>query len=235
MTGTGDSAPEAAGPAPDRRLRRPLLIGLTGPIGCGKSTVAGMLGELGGTVIDADVLARRATDPGRGTLAQIRGRFGDNVFGPNDEMDRAAVAAIVFDDPQALADLERIIHPEVRKMVDELLEKSATDDAPFVVIEAIKLVEGGLAARCDEVWLIECEPETQRARLAARGVPAADAERRLSAQGSGLTDRLSASLGSGDGASTRVRIVSTEGSVEQTRDRIEEALADAFDGGFGRG
>jgi dephospho-CoA kinase len=243
MTGTGDSAPEAAGPAPDRRLRRPLLIGLTGPIGCGKSTVAGMLGELGGTVIDADVLARRATDPGRGTLAQIRGRFGDNVFGPNDEMDRAAVAAIVFDDPQALADLERIIHPEVRKMVDELLEKSATDDAPFVVIEAIKLVEGGLATLCDEVWLVTCEPAEQLARLAARNDAARDAQARIAPQAdteariapqtnaesriaaerdaeariaaqAGLVDRL---------RPFATRVIDTSGSIADSRSRVAEA------------
>ena len=66
------------GSAPRRAAPRPLLIGLTGPIGCGKSTVARMLGELGGTVIDADVLARRATEPGRPTLPAIRERFGDD-------------------------------------------------------------------------------------------------------------------------------------------------------------
>ena len=136
--------------------RTPLLIGITGPIGCGKSTVAAILHELGGEVIDADVLARRATDPGRATLPAIRARFGDEVFTSDGELDRSAMATVVFADPAALADLELIVHPEVRKMVDATLEKASADDAPFVVIEAIKLVEGGLAQRCDEVWLIEC-------------------------------------------------------------------------------
>lgn len=232
MTGRHESAAKGPGSGSAGRPRKPLLIGLTGPIGCGKSTVAGMLGGLGGTVIDADVLARHAADPGRQTLAQIRERFGDDVFGPNDEMDRAAMAAIVFDDPAALADLEGIIHPEVRKMADEQLERAAVDDAPFVVIEAIKLVEGGLAARCDEVWLIECEPDTQRRRLAARGVSEEDAGRRLGAQGSDMVDRLAASLGAGHGASPRVRRLTTEGSIEATRDLIEDALADAIEAGF---
>src|SRR5215210_7093298 len=135
-----------------REARRPLLIGLTGPIGCGKSTVARMLGDLGGYVIDADILARHATDPGRPTLPRIRERFGDAVFTAAGELDRAAMASIAFDDPRALAQLEQIIHPEVRHLVEAELRGTAAADSPFVVIEAIKLVEGGLAERCDEVW-----------------------------------------------------------------------------------
>ena len=105
----------------DRKAPPPLLIGITGPIGCGKSTVGRMLSELGGTVIDADVLARRATDPGRSTLPQIRERFGDGVFDEEGNLDRAAMARIVFRDAEALADLERIVHPEVRVLVEEEL------------------------------------------------------------------------------------------------------------------
>src|SRR6188472_3662528 len=149
----------------DRKAPPPLLIGITGPIGCGKSTVGRMLAELGGTVIDADVLARRATEPGRATLPQIRERFGAGVFDDDGNLDRAAVARIVFQDADALSALEGIIHPEVRVLVDEELAKATADEAPFVAIEAIKLVEGGLATRCAEVWLIECDPNTQRQRL----------------------------------------------------------------------
>lgn len=209
--------------------RPPLLIGVSGPIGCGKSTVAQILGELGGTVIDADLLARRATEAGRATLAQIRARFGGGVFTPDGELDRAALAAIVFEDEAALADLEGIIHPEVRRMVDELLTAAASDDAPFVLIEAIKLVEGGLADRCDEVWLIECNPETQRRRLAQRGLSAEDAERRLAAQGPDLAGRLARLLDSQTEAARRVRKLSSEGSIDDLRERVEDALADAFE------
>lgn len=211
--------------------QRPLLIGITGPIGCGKSTVAQVLGELGGTVIDADILARRATDAGRPTLAQIRTRFGDGVFAADGELDRAAMAAVVFEDAAALADLEGIVHPEVRRMVEELLEAAIGDEVPFVVIEAIKLVEGGLADRCDEVWLIECSPETQRERLTGRGVSAEDADRRLVAQGLDLAGRLADLLSSQPDSAQRVRRMSTEGSIEDMRERVEDALADAFEGG----
>ncbi len=77
----------------------PAIIGLTGPIGCGKSTVAGMLGELGGTVIDADALARDVTGPGQPALNAIRARFGDGVFERSGVLDRAALGAVVFSDP----------------------------------------------------------------------------------------------------------------------------------------
>jgi dephospho-CoA kinase len=217
----------------EKTAHRPLLIGITGPIGCGKSTIAQMLAELGGTVIDADVLARRATDRGRPTLAQIRERFGDEVFLPDGELDRAAMAALVFDDAVALADLERIIHPEVRALVEVELDKAQSDEAPFVVIEAIKLVEGSLADRCDEVWLVECSRTMQRTRLQARGATDADIERRIAAQGEDLSERLAAELRSRFENTPRVRRLLTEGSLDEVRELTEDMLAEAFES-FGR-
>ncbi len=101
-----------------------MVIGLTGPIGCGKSTVAAMLGELGGVVIDADALAHEVTAPGQPTLVAIRDRFGEAVFRSPGLLDRAALAAIVFSDPAALHDLEAIIHPAVRSIVEARLEQA---------------------------------------------------------------------------------------------------------------
>ena len=204
---------------------RPLLIGLTGPIGCGKSNIGRVLGELGGTVIDADALTRNASGPGGPALGQIRERFGGAVFDASGELDRAALAAIVFEDAAALTDLERIVHPHVRRLIEAELEAATKDHAPFVVIEAIKLVEGGFAERCDEVWLVECSAGTQRARLAQRGTAPEDIERRLATQGPDLVERLSASLGERKG----VRRVSTEGSLDETRVVVEDALADALE------
>lgn len=211
----------APGPAAARAGR--LVIGLTGPIACGKSTVARMLGEVGATVIDADVLAHRATEPGMPALAEIRARFGDPVVTAAGELDRAALGRLVFADPAALGDLERIVHPHVRRMVDEALAAAAQAADPVVAIEAIKLVEGGLAERCDETWLVECGPATQRQRLIERGMPDADADQRMAAQGPDLVDRLVALLGG-----RPHRRLSTEGSLEETRGRVEQALADAL-------
>ncbi len=201
---------------------RALRIGLTGPIGCGKSTVAGWLVELGGTVVDADRLAHEVTAPGTATLAPIRERFGGGVFRDDGSLDRAALARVVFDDPAALRDLEAIVHPAVRARVDAELAAADAAGAPFVVLEAIKLVEGGLAARCHEVWLIECDPATQRSRLRGRGVQPDDAERRIAAQGADLVERL---------APRATRRISTEGTADEARARVAEALETALSGG----
>lgn len=210
---------------PSNTDSRPLLIGLTGPIGCGKSNIGRALGELGGTVIDADALTRTASDPGGPALDEIRERFGGAVFDQKGELDRAALAAVVFDDAAALSDLERIVHPHVRRLLEARLEAAARDHVPFVALEAIKLVEGGLADRCDEVWLIECSPATQRARLAQRGTAPDDVERRLAAQGPELVERLATSLGDRPG----IRRVSTEGPMDETLAAVEDALADALE------
>jgi len=197
---------------------RPFLIGLTGPIGCGKSTVARMLGRLGGYVIDADAVARDATRPGEPTVPAIRTRFGDGVVDAAGALDRAALARIVFTDRAALADLEAIVHPHVRRRIRELLAGEDAAVAPFVVLEAIKLVEGGLGRACDEVWLVVCASDVQRLRLLERGSTPEDADRRLAAQGD-LVGRLTPAA---------QRVLSTDGSLEATRDRVEEALAQAL-------
>lgn len=157
------------GIAADGLSRRTLRIGLTGPIGCGKSTVAGWLAELGARVVDADEVARGVTPPGSPELAAIVDAFGEGVVLADGALDRAALGRIVFADPAALRLLEAIIHPAVRPRILEQIAAAEREDAAAVVIEAIKLVEGGLASLCDEVWLVSCDPVEQRARLLDRG------------------------------------------------------------------
>jgi dephospho-CoA kinase len=174
----------------------------------------GRLAEHGGLVIDADSLAHLVTGPGRPTLAPIRERFGDAVFGDRGALDRAALAAVVFDDPSALRDLEAIVHPAVRLEVVSRLGSSEAQAAPFVVIEAIRLVEGGLASRCDEIWLVVCDRPTQRERLRLRGMDPDDVERRISAQGE-MAERL---------APAATRILRTDGSLDAAMAATDEAL-----------
>jgi dephospho-CoA kinase len=141
------------------------------------------------------------------------------VFKPDGSLDREALGRIVFADAAALADLEAITHPHVRRRVTELLDRAASAGDPFVVVEAIKLVEGGLAATCDEVWLVECSEEEQRQRLIGRGMAPDDMARRVSSQGADLVDRL---------APHATRRIATSGSLDETRRRVEDALADAL-------
>jgi dephospho-CoA kinase len=162
---------------------RAVRIGLTGPIGCGKSTVAGWLAARGAVAIDADAVARAVTAPGEAAHDAVLARFGDAMRNPDGTLDRADLARLVFADPAALADLEAIVHPAVRARILAVLEDADRAGAGAVVVEAIKLVEGGLADLCDEVWVVTCSPAVQRERLAARGMAADDVERRIAAQG----------------------------------------------------
>jgi dephospho-CoA kinase len=167
----------------DERVRRTVRIGLTGPIGCGKSTAARWLATHGAVVVDADEVARDVTAPGQAAHDAVLARFGDDVRGPDGSLDRAALARIVFADPAQLAALEAIVHPAVRPAILAAIDAADAAAAPAVVIEAIKLVEGGLAELCDEVWLVTCEDRAQRERLLARGADAQDADRRIATQG----------------------------------------------------
>ena len=203
-------------------------IGITGPIGCGKSQVARWLAEAGARVIDADRVAREVTAPGTPAHDAVLERFGAPVTAPDGTLDRAALGRLVFADPAALRELEAIVHPAVRPRILEALDDAVTESAPAVVVEAIKLVEGGLAAVCDEVWLVSCEPAVQRERLVGRGSAPADADQRIAAQ-AGLDDRLRPAA---------TRVIDTSGSMEATRDLVLRALAEAqaaAEGGTGSG
>ena len=216
MSGGASAARRGMEVSPGRTLR----IGITGPIGCGKSTVAGWLAELGAVVIDADVVAREVTAPGTPAAAAIAAEFGSRIVRAEGSVDRAALGRIVFADPDALARLEAIVHPAVRPMILAQMEQAAAEGAPAVVVEAIKLVEGGLAALCDEVWLVTCDAGEQLARLLARGMAGADAHARIAAQ-AGLAERLAAAA---------TRVIDTSGAVAGTRERVEAVWLAALEG-----
>jgi len=203
----------ARGAAP-RRTRR---IGITGPIGCGKSTVTGWLAERGAAVIDADDVAREVTAAGTEAASAIAATFGGELLRPDGSLDRSALGRIVFADPAALARLEAIVHPAVRPVILQRMEAAAAAGAPAVVVEAIKLVEGGLAELCDEVWLVTCDADEQLARLLARGATEADALSRIGAQ-VGLAERL---------APAATRVIDTSGSPEAASARVEDAWREA--------
>jgi dephospho-CoA kinase len=194
-----------------------IRIGLTGPIGCGKSMIAATLGGYGLAVIDADEVAREVVEPGTAGFEAVVDEFGGDHVRPDGSLDRAALGRVVFRDPQALRRLERIVHPAVRPKILERVLAADADGAPGAVIEAIKLVEGGLATFCDEVWLVVCDPAAQQARLAARGLDAATAEARVEAQLDPAT-RLRAAA---------TRVIDTSGSIDATRDRVERAWMEA--------
>jgi dephospho-CoA kinase len=197
---------------------RPLRIGITGPIACGKSTVAAWLAEPGGVVVDADAIAHQVTAPGEPTLDAVVARFGADLRRADGSLDRPALGRIVFADPAALRDLEAIVHPAVRPRIEAAVIGAEDAGAIVIAVEAIKLIEAGFAAQCDEVWLVTCDPESQRSRLRGRGLSDADAADRIAAQGD-IMGRL--------GPAT-TRVVDTSGPKEQTQARVAELRAAAL-------
>ena len=166
-------------------------------------------------VIDADQVARDVVAPGEPALEEVIERFGEALGRPDGSLDRAALGRIVFADPTALRDLEAIVHPAVRQRILAALAEAAADGAEAVVVEAIKLVEGGLAELCDEVWFVTCDPSVQRDRLIGRGSSPRDADQRIAAQ-AGIDDR---------GRPVATRVIDSSGDADATRRLVEDAFA----------
>ena len=146
------------------------VIGLIGPIGCGKSTVAGWLADSGAAVVDADLLTRRLMSPGAPVTEAVIARFGGEYRRPDGALDRAALGRLVFSDPDRLTELEAIVHPAVSRLGEDEIRAADRTGPAAIVLEAVKLVEAGNGPWCDEIWLVKCEPETQLARLTGRGM-----------------------------------------------------------------
>ena len=158
-----------------------LLVGLTGGIGSGKSTVARMLAGRGAVVLDADVLAREAVEPGTAGFEAVLARFGDAVRSSDGSLDRARLAEIVFADDEARHDLEAIVHPQVRLRIGEAVAAHADSDA-VVVVDSPLLIETGAHESFPVVVVVTAPDDARIARLTARGMGEADARARMAAQ-----------------------------------------------------
>jgi dephospho-CoA kinase len=157
-----------------------LIIGLTGNIATGKSTVARMLVDLGAEAIDADKVAHELMRAGTPVYEGIIRAFGRDILGPDGEIDRRRLASIVFADPTALARLEAFVHPAT---IAEVNRRTSATGGKVVVHEAIKLIESGMADACDVVWVTTCRPEQQIQRIiSARGLSRSEATQRVVAQ-----------------------------------------------------
>ena len=186
-----------------------LLVGLTGGIGSGKSTVADLLAQRGAVILDADAFARDAVRAGTDALDAVVRRFGEDVLGPEGELDRARLASIVFADREALDDLEAIIHPEVRRMIADGIQSHLDTDDVVVLVNPL-LIEMGTHRDCDVVVVVSALPETQVARSVARGMDEADARARLGAQ-----------LPLDERARAADVLLDNEGSIEELEDEVD--------------
>jgi dephospho-CoA kinase len=186
------------------------LIGLTGNIATGKSAVLDMLRRLGARVIDADALVHHLMAKGTPVWQAILDEFGEGILGPEGEIDRGKLGAIVFADAEALKKLEAIVHPAVTARVDELI-RQATE--PVVVVEAIKLIEAGWHRTYDALWVVTCPREQQLERLMRM--------RKLSRQEALL--RIEAQPPQEDKVALADVVIDNSGSLKETGEQVERS------------
>jgi dephospho-CoA kinase len=193
-----------------------LVVGLTGNIASGKSSVAARLAELGATVIEADVLSREAVRPGTPALAAIRARWGEKVIAADGSLDRAALRRIVFSDAAARRALEAIVHPAVHRLREVHMAAARAAGARLVICDIPLLFETGLEGTVDRIVLVDAREGTRRERLMGdRGLTAAEADAMIAAQAPASTKRGRADL-----------IIDNDGSRESLRDRTDAVFRD---------
>lgn len=194
------------------------IIGLTGGIASGKSTVSRILERLGAVVIDADQLAREAVMPGRSAHRSIVAAFGEGILLPDGAIDRKALGSIIFADSSARKRLEAITHPAIRDLAELRLAELRRSGVPVAVYMAALLIEAGATDRVDEVWVVYVDRETQVRRVMARdGLSRSEAEQRLAAQ-----------MPMEEKAARGQVVIDNNGTPEELERRIEEIWAKRF-------
>lgn len=188
-------------------LRQPRIIGLTGTIAAGKSTVAAILRARGAQIIDGDEVYRELLRPRSSLWQNVVDRFGPSILGSDDEIDRGALGAVVFSDSAALAELDAMTHPAV---VAEIRRRVHDSGAPIVVIEAVKLARTVLVDDLDALWLVDAPAEVRQERLMARsGLDASGAKARIDAFRDPVPEGVQIDISidnSGDRASTERQV-----------------------------
>lgn len=197
------------------------VIALTGGIASGKSTISRRLAELGASIVDADVLSREAVAPGSPGLAAVVERFGVSVVSADGALDRTALGSIVFSDDAARADLNAIVHPEVRRLAAaRLSEIGRVDPEAIAVYDVPLLVETGVDHSFDLVVVADADAATRVERLVSiRGLDREEAERRVAAQASDEARRAVADV-----------LVDTTGSLDETIAQVDALWADLRSG-----
>lgn len=201
--------------------RRGAIVGLTGGIATGKSTVAGFFRDLDVVVVDADDLARRIVEPGRPALDEIVEAFGDDVLHDDGTLDRTRLGDKIFRDDRARKTLEQITHPRIAQAMVKRAQRAFDDGHRWVIYDAALLVETGTHQLLDALIVVDCSPETQRRRLQQRDdIDEAEARRRIDSQMPLEEKRRAADF-----------VIDNDGSREQTRrqtrqlkERIDELI-----------
>ncbi len=191
------------------------VIGLTGGLGSGKSTVAEMLRELGAVVLNADQIGHQVYAPGGPAYQEVVAAFGPQVLAADGSVDRRRLAGIVFRDPQALQRLNAITHPRIREGIRQRLRELASQGTRVAVVEAALLLEAGWDDLVDEVWVTVCPPEVAARRAAERsGISLEEALARVRAQMSNEERVRRAQV-----------VINTDTDLAKTREQVEQEWA----------
>ena len=188
------------------------VIGLTGGIGSGKSTVSRLLADLGAVVLDADKVGHQAYQPGTETWKELVAAFGEEIVSPDGTIDRKKLGAIVFGDPESLARLNRIVHPRMFDMMKAQIEEHRRQSVSVVVLEAAILLEAGWTPLVDEVWVtVASEPTVVRRAIERTGLPEEQIRARIRSQLSNEEREKAASV-----------VISNDGDLEELRAKVAE-------------
>lgn len=198
-----------------------LVVGLTGGIASGKSTVSNYLRQLGAVIIDADQLARKVVEPGKNAWLRIKEHFGLEVINEDGSLDRKKIGEIVFANPLEREILNKIIHPEViketKRLIDHYKEQA---DIKLIVVDAPLLLETGMDKLVDEVWVINIEPELQIRRVIKRD--------NLTREGA--INRLKSQMPTQEKLKFAHRVIDNNNSLAQTFDQLEKAFNEVTNG-----
>lgn len=187
------------------------IIGLTGGIACGKSTVSKTLRALGACIIDADALAHELSQPNQALFNAYVQRFGMAIVTPGGTLDRAAIARLIFTDPTMRAEVEQISHPLIRRAVEERLRMAEKEQKRAAVLDVPLLFEAGWDALADEVWVVALPPEEQLTRLLARDKTMSEGEARA---------RIAAQMPLAEKCARADVVIDNSGTKEETRDYV---------------
>jgi len=188
------------------------VIGLTGGIGSGKSTVSRFLGEMGAVVLDADKVGHQAYQPGTETWKELVAAFGEDIVAPDSTIDRRKLGAIVFADPEVLARLNRIMHPRMFDMMKARIEEYRGQGTEVVVLEAAILLEANWTPLVDEVWVTVASESTVVQRTRERtGLPEEQIKARIRSQLSNEERSQQAKV-----------VITNDGDLEELRVKVEE-------------
>lgn len=196
-----------------------ILIGLTGGIASGKSTISKMLKELGAEVIDADLVAREVIQPRSAAWREMVEAFGKGILNDDRTINRRRLGSLVFPDPKAVERLNAITHPRILKRIQERVEEARRRGVRVLVIDAPLLIEAGMVPMVDEVWVVKVDPDTQITRLMARDhFTFQEALNRLNSQ-MPLEEKLKYAH----------RVIDNKGTPEETRAEVTRIWNDLLD------